>query len=539
VSSAADRTASTASAPRRATSLRRRVRTLFGVSIAVAVLAVVLGSVGFAQLLDSREELVDRIDPASVRSERLLAAMVDKESGVRAFVIGREEAFLQPYNRGHARRQAIQDELARVLDDIPELDDELVRLDETADTWRDDYAEPTIAMVRAGDDEASDPSELDRGKVLFDDFRSAMDDFQTGLDARGAAARDDLETATTQLIFIIVGSAGALLGCVAALWWLVRRSVEMPLDELREDARIVGEGRFDHRVVPVGPIELRELAVAMEMMRERIVADLAATELAHTQLQLRTEELDQANAELSRSNTELEQFAYVASHDLQEPLRKVASFCQLLQKRYGGQLDERGEQYIEFAVDGAKRMQVLINDLLSFSRVGRLVGEAVEVDLDEALAQARSNLATAIEEAGATIESDPLPTVKGEPALLVALFQNLVGNAVKFRRPEVAPVVKISCRDAPDGGGYEIVVRDNGIGIAPDYAERVFVIFQRLHAKDAYEGTGIGLALCRKIAEHHGGEIVVDTSPPPGPDPDAPPGATFRITLPTIEKSPL
>jgi signal transduction histidine kinase len=518
-------------------SLRRRVRVLFGISIVVAVLAVALGAVGFAQLLDAREELVDRIDPASVRSERLLAAMVDKESGVRAYVIGRQEPFLEPYDRGHARRQQIQAELEQILDSLPELDDELARLDETADAWREDYAEPTIAMVEAGEPEPSEAEELDRGKELFDDFRAAMDDFQVELEGRRDAARDDLNAATSQLIVIIVGSAVALLACVAALWWLVRRSVEMPLGELRADARAVAEGEYDHRVVPVGPSELRDLAEAMEMMRERIVSDLSAAEMNHLTVQQQAEELDRANAELLRSNSELEQFAYVASHDLQEPLRKVASFCQLLQKRYGGQLDERGEQYIEFAVDGAKRMQVLINDLLSFSRVGRLSGEAVDVPLDEALAQARSNLATAIEESGAEIEADPLPSVRGEPALLVALFQNLVGNAVKFRRPDETPRVRITCSTGPDGG-YEIVVRDNGIGIAADYAERVFVIFQRLHAKDRYEGTGIGLALCRKIVEHHGGEIVVDTTDPAAGDGELP-GATFRITLPSIERSPL
>lgn len=520
---------------RRVGSLRRRVRTFFGISIVVTVLAVTLGFVGFQRLLDAREEVVDRIDPAIVRSERLLAAMVDKESGVRAYVIGGQEAFLEPYERGHARRQSLQEELEAILEDVPELDDELVRLDDTADAWRDDYADPTIAMVAEGSDEPLERSELDRGTELFDAFRSAMDDFQTSLQVARTSAREDLDEATNQLIIIIVGSAGALLACVAALWWLVRRSVEVPLAELREDAGTVAAGQFGHRVVPVGPAELRELAEAMELMRERIVSDLAAAELAHTQLQMQAEELDQANADLQRSNTELEQFAYVASHDLQEPLRKVASFCQLLQKRYGGQLDERGEQYIEFAVDGAKRMQVLINDLLAFSRVGRMVGEASEVALDDALAQARSNLATAIEEAGATIDADPLPVVRGEPALLVALFQNLVGNAVKFRRAEAAPHVRITCAPAAEPGRYEIVVSDNGIGIEADYAERVFVIFQRLHAKDRYEGTGIGLALCRKIVEHHGGEIIVDTAPRP----DDAPGATFRILLPTIEKSPL
>ena len=158
-----------------------------------------------------------------------------------------------------------------------------------------------------------------------------------------------------------------------------------------------------------------------------------------------------------------------------------------------------------------------------------MVGEAVEVPLDDALDQARSNLAAAIEESGATIEADPLPTVRGEPVLLVALFQNLVANAVKFHREDVTPHVRITTTEVADE--HEIVVEDNGIGIEPEYAERIFIIFQRLHAKDRYEGTGIGLAMCRKIVEHHGGTIHVDAH-----DGD---GARFRITLPTIERSPL
>jgi light-regulated signal transduction histidine kinase (bacteriophytochrome) len=227
--------------------------------------------------------------------------------------------------------------------------------------------------------------------------------------------------------------------------------------------------------------------------------------------------------DLQRSNAELEQFAYVASHDLQEPLRKVASFCQLLQRRYGGQLDERADQYIEYAVDGAKRMQVLINDLLAFSRVGRSAASAVPVALDEALAQARANLATAIAESGAVIEAGPLPVVLGEPALLTAVFQNLLSNALKFHGA-AAPHVVVTVRR--DGDQWEFSVSDNGIGIDAEYAERVFVIFQRLHDKSAYSGTGIGLAMSRKIIEFYGGRIWLDTAHSGG--------SRFLFTLPAL-----
>ena len=223
-------------------------------------------------------------------------------------------------------------------------------------------------------------------------------------------------------------------------------------------------------------------------------------------------DLDAQAAELRRSNAELEQFAYVASHDLQEPLRKVASFCQLLEKRYGDQLDERGLQYIEFAVDGAKRMQVLINDLLTFSRVGRAselpspaaAGRAAGHGAQHAVGRDRGR-GRGHRAPGA------LPEVIGDPTLLAMLWQNLIGNAIKFRAPGRAPVVQITAAARPDGS-WQFGVTDNGIGIPPEFAEKVFVIFQRLHGRGAYPGTGIGLALCKRIVEQHGGEMFLDTT---------------------------
>jgi light-regulated signal transduction histidine kinase (bacteriophytochrome) len=217
---------------------------------------------------------------------------------------------------------------------------------------------------------------------------------------------------------------------------------------------------------------------------------------------------DQAHA-LRRSNAELEQFAYVASHDLQEPLRKVASFCQLLEQRYAEQLDDRARTYIGFAVDGAKRMQALINDLLSFSRTGRTSGGFVGLELSEPYERAVRDLSRLIEETGAVVTADPLPSISGDATLLSQLFLNLIGNAIKFRGAE-APTVHISC--VPDGDYWEFSCADNGIGIEPQYAEKIFVIFQRLHPKDVYPGTGIGLALCKKLIEYHGGQIWLDTS---------------------------
>jgi signal transduction histidine kinase/CHASE3 domain sensor protein len=231
--------------------------------------------------------------------------------------------------------------------------------------------------------------------------------------------------------------------------------------------------------------------------------------------------------DLARSNADLEQFAYVASHDLQEPLRAVVSYLQLLERRYGAQLDERAEKYIGYAVDGGRRMQTLITDLLTYSRVGRRDLEIEPVDLDVVLDRVQASLRVSIEESGATIARDPLPTVDGDVTQLTQLFQNLIANAIKFRAESV-PDIHVSAERQPDTWLFS--VRDNGIGIAPEYHERVFVLFQRLHGRDEYSGTGIGLAICKKIVERHGGTIWVEATPGGG--------STFRFTIPDAGGNP-
>ncbi len=264
------------------------------------------------------------------------------------------------------------------------------------------------------------------------------------------------------------------------------------------------------------------LMLRLRGIRRRIVRDQEAARTEQSSLQARA-------ADLQRSNAELEQFAYLASHDLQEPLRKVASFCQLLQRRYAGKLDARADQYIEFAVDGAKRMQALINDLLAFSRVGQTPLNPALVSSDKALAQARANLAEEIEKTGATIEAGHLPLVLAELPLLAAVFQNLISNAIKFSGPAPPRIVVSAVRD---GAFWEISVTDYGIGIDPRYAERIFVLFQRLNERSAYPGTGVGLAMCRKIVEYFGGRIWLDTSTAQGPGESSAQGTRFCFTLP-------
>jgi PAS domain S-box-containing protein len=233
-------------------------------------------------------------------------------------------------------------------------------------------------------------------------------------------------------------------------------------------------------------------------------------------------QLESQAQHLRRSNAELEQFAYVASHDLQEPLRMISSYAQLIARRYGASLDEDAREFIGFMVDGTTRMQTMILDLLEYSRIGRKEDAPAELEADDCVAAARHNLAAAIETAGATIECGPLPRIKARPHQMVALLQNLIGNAVKYRDPARPPVVRISGRRV--GDAWEFTVADNGIGIHPDYFERIFMIFQRLHTHDKYEGSGIGLAICKKIVEHHDGRLWLESVPGEG--------STFRFTLP-------
>ena len=236
------------------------------------------------------------------------------------------------------------------------------------------------------------------------------------------------------------------------------------------------------------------------------------------------EENRRAQEELTRSNRDLEQFAYVASHDLQEPLRMVAIYTQLLAERYKGQLDANADKYIQYAMDGALRMQTLVQDLLTFSRVGRGGNHPKLTDCNEAVQAGLKNLQASILPSGAQVHCGPLPSVLGDSSLLAQVFQNLVGNAIKFRGPE-PPLIRVTAER--QGKEWVFSVADNGIGIAPEHAETIFVIFKRLHTCAEYPGSGIGLSICKKIIEQHGGRIWVE--------PQGGKGATFKFTLPARE----
>jgi PAS domain S-box-containing protein len=232
--------------------------------------------------------------------------------------------------------------------------------------------------------------------------------------------------------------------------------------------------------------------------------------------------------ELNRSNEELGQFAYVVSHDLQEPLRMVASYTQLLSRRYKGKLDSDADEFISFAVDGASRMQRLIQDLLAYSRVGTKGKDLLDTSSEDALQQALINLRGAIKDSGALVTHDPLPAVLADEMQLIQLFQNLVGNAIKYQSPGVPRVHVSATRNGVRKWVFS--VRDNGLGIDPQYFEKIFGMFQRLHKREEFAGTGIGLAICKKIVERHGGNISVESRPGLG--------STFRFALAGTERQP-
>lgn len=407
--------------------------------------------------------------------DELLRGMTDAETGERGYILTGEDVYLDPYQRGLGEVRQSTAEVRKLTADNAEQQNSLNEL------------EPVIA---------------ERLRELRERIQVRR---KAGLAAGAAAVR---EGAGRQFMGQIRSAIGGMRGKEERL--LVQRAAE--LEASSHATRIVIVlGEFLGLVF----LGIAGLAIHAEMRQrgraEEEIRNLNAE--LERKVEERTAELAERAKDLERSNMELQQFAYVASHDLQEPLRTIASFTQLLAKRYADKLDDKAREFIGFAVDGSKRMQTLINDLLSFSRVGTQGKALASVRCDAVLDTVLRSLKRAIEESGTVITRDPLPAVFADELQLGQLLQNLVANAIKFKgdRP---PRVHVGAER--NGRGWKIFVRDNGIGIAPEHSERIFVIFQRLHTKTQYAGTGIGLAICKKIAERHGGRIWVEAAPEGG-----------------------
>ncbi|WP_435827207.1 CHASE3 domain-containing protein [Actinoplanes philippinensis] len=504
---------------------------IFALCLAAGLL---LGGLGVAAAITAAtannavDVILDRVGPMRVAGQNLSTALVDQETGVRGYAITGQPKNLEPYETGlTAARDRIADIRKLLKPEDQEIRAALDQVEALAAKWRTDVAEPLLQTVRTEGTEAAQKRVEATDTREFDRVRTAADTLQLDIqqlrDRSATAARNS----SGNLVAVEIAAAIVIVVTGLLLLILLDRLVSRPILHLAGQVRQIAAGDYERHIESdYGSPDLVALAEDVDRMRQQIATELSEVRLARQQVEWINQQLQSQAEELTRSNRDLEQFAYVASHDLQEPLRKVASFCQLLQRRYAGQLDDRADQYIGFAVDGAQRMQRLINDLLAFSRIGRLTSGFTDVDLNRVLGDVKSQLEARAGE-DAEIVWSGLPTVEGEEPLLTTLFVNLVGNSLKFRRPDVPPVVTITATF--DEKEWRINVRDNGIGIEAEFADKVFVIFQRLHARDAYEGTGIGLAIVKKIVEYHGGRIWLDV--------DVTPGASIWFTLPVMPGS--
>jgi signal transduction histidine kinase len=505
--------------------LRGRIVALCAVVALILTLLGVFAAITAATHNRQLDDVLDRASPMRAAGEALSTAMVDQETGVRGYALTGEKANLAPFENGLADQTKQIAEIDRLL--RPGEQDIRVALDDVKtriEAWHRTVSDPVIVTVRDQGVKAGQ-ARLEAGSTTqFDDLRAAIERMQGHIQTLRTTTANAAKASSQTMVAIEIVAAAIVVLAGVFLLVLLDRLVSRPILDLAGQVRQVAAGDYERHIESAyGSPDLVALAADIDLMRQQIASELSEVRDARQQVEWVNQQLQSQTEELTRSNRDLEQFAYVASHDLQEPLRKVASFCQLLQRRYAGEMDERADQYIGFAVDGAQRMQRLINDLLAFSRIGRLTNGFTDVDLNKVLGEVKSQLEPRAGE-DAVITWDRLPTVEGEDPLLTTLFVNLIGNALKFRRPDVPPEVRITAER--DGKEWRINVRDNGIGIEAEFADKVFVIFQRLHARDAYEGTGIGLAIVKKIVEYHGGRIWLDV--------DVTPGASIWFTLPVL-----
>ena len=440
------------------------------------------------------------------------------ENGERGYLITGDPDFLAPYREGDAAFQAA----VFALHDLSATDlqrTNLARVQSIVVRWQESAARPEIAARSDSLVQAAQLVQRGVGRDLLNEARAIMSVMRTNESARLSAATAASQATLTTVRTLTVG--GLLLSLILLLLtaYRVTRTVTRSLNDLNAGASELTAGQYQRRM-PAMPV--RELAQLGEQF-DRMASAVQDREQALVES---AEALRASNTHLERSNRELEQFAYVASHDLQEPLRTIGSYTELLARRYQGQLDARADQYIAFTTSATQRMKTLIQDLLAYSRVRNAPRATQPVDTAALVRDVLADLEQQILTEQAVIDVQDLPTLNSSPELLRHAFQNLIGNALKFRDPQRPPQVQVSAHRREHAGqdSWVFQVHDNGIGIEPEYHERIFGVFQRLHGMEDYPGSGIGLAVTRSAAEQLGGHLWVDSVPGAG--------STFSLALP-------
>jgi signal transduction histidine kinase len=456
--------------PARKWSIERKTISMLGLASVILVTLNILFYWSFIK----QKETSDRVNQSqkNLRAlEAVLSSVKDAETGQRGYLLTGQESYLKPHSlalktidreikalKTLSVGDPAQQQQLSILE--PLVRNKLAELQNTIDLRKNQREAAAVQLVLTN-----------QGQELMDQIRLTIQQMQDtkNQQLQNWLTTKEQEARRLQWTFI----PGIILNLMA--FYLVYRAIQKETSDRKQ------------------------AEASLKKLNE---------ELEH-RVQERTTELKDANTNLLRSNRELEQFAYVASHDLQEPLRAINSYTQLLARKYQGNLDAKADKYIGYIVEGATRMQQLINDLLSFSRVGTKAKEFEAIACEAVLSKVLSNLRVAIAESRSVVTHDPLPTVMGDEIQLIQLFQNLIGNAIKFHREE-PPRVHISAQQSKNEWVFS--VRDNGIGMEAEYFDRIFTIFQRLHSKSEYPGTGIGLAVCKKIVERHGGRIWLEST---------------------------
>jgi signal transduction histidine kinase len=479
--------------------------------VASGAFALLIGAVfvllvfAIRQQRDSANRAI-RAQQAISAGNKLEKLAIDLETGVRGYVAsGAKPVFLEPYTAARQAYPAQARELSSLVRDNPQAMQSAAQIRSAIDDYVSLYSIPMISLARDRIDVARSVIVNGTGPTRIEAIRTQ---FQRLFNSERALADKRTRQASSRADDAVwIGIGGLVLGlsAVVLLAWYLARSVVRPVREVAAGAERVAHGDLSARAPDQRADELGDLGRAFNTM---------AASLEHSR-----DEVAARTAELERSNAELDQFAAVTSHDLKEPLQTVTVFAGLLDRDYRDRLDDSGKTFLDSILAGTDRMRTLIRDLLEYSRVGHGELQREPVPADEMLERARENLAARIAEKGASLTADPLPTVNADAKQLVQVFQNLLSNALKFSDDDV-PEVHVSASLFPSE--WRFSVRDNGIGIDPRHAERIFQPFARLGA--AKEGTGIGLAICQKIVEHHGGKIWVEARQGTG--------SVFHFTIP-------